>query len=179
MSTLSYILLCMLVRKPCSGYELKQYINLFWEAHHSQIYTALNKLHEQGYVSVETDAIHKQKKIYHLTPEGQLVVADWFQEETNVPTQRDEFLAKVYVIALFNQEQATSLLQDRRHHYQKTQKQYQHKMQEYDAITDSIEKQKNLGRYLILKRRLMVCATELEWCDWAQETLSQQYLTDL
>lgn len=172
MSTLSYILLCMLVRKPCSGYELKQYINLFWEAHHSQIYTALNKLHEQGYVSVETDAIHKQKKIYHLTPEGQLVVADWFQEETNVPTQRDEFLAKVYVIALFNQEQATSLLQDRRHHYQKTQKQYQHKMQEYDAITDSIEKQKNLGLYLILKRRLMVCATELEWCDWAQDILT-------
>ncbi|ASN12605.1 PadR family transcriptional regulator [Latilactobacillus sakei] len=172
MSTLSYILLCMLVRKPCSGYELKQYINLFWEAHHSQIYTALNKLHKQGYVSVETDAIHKQKKIYHLTPEGQLVVADWFQEETNVPTQRDEFLAKVYVIALFNQEQATSLLQDRRHHYQKTQKQYQHKMQEYDAITDSIEKQKNLGRYLILKRRLMVCATELEWCDWAQDILT-------
>ncbi|WP_436666985.1 PadR family transcriptional regulator [Latilactobacillus sakei] len=172
MSTLSYILLCMLVRKPCSGYELKQYINLFWEAHHSQIYTALNKLHEQGYVSVETDAIHKQKKIYYLTPEGQLVVADWFQEETNVPTQRDEFLAKVYVIALFNQEQATSLLQDRRHHYQKTQKQYQHKMQEYDAITDSIEKQKNLGRYLILKRRLMVCATELEWCDWAQDILT-------
>lgn len=172
MSTLSYILLCMLVRKPCSGYELKQYINLFWEAYHSQIYTALNKLHEQGYVSVETDAIHKQKKIYHLTPEGQLVVADWFQEETNVPTQRDEFLAKVYVIALFNQEQATSLLQDRRHHYQKTQKQYQHKMQEYDAITDSIEKQKNLGRYLILKRRLMVCATELEWCDWAQDILT-------
>nr|WP_237024061.1 PadR family transcriptional regulator [Latilactobacillus sakei] len=162
----------MLVRKPCSGYELKQYINLFWEAHHSQIYTALNKLHKQGYVSVETDAIHKQKKIYHLTPEGQLVVADWFQEETNVPTQRDEFLAKVYVIALFNQEQATSLLQDRRHHYQKTQKQYQHKMQEYDAITDSIEKQKNLGRYLILKRRLMVCATELEWCDWAQDILT-------
>nr|WP_241425003.1 PadR family transcriptional regulator [Latilactobacillus sakei] len=162
----------MLVRKPCSGYELKQYINLFWEAHHSQIYTALNKLHEQGYVSVETDAIHKQKKIYHLTPEGQLVVADWFQEETNVPTQRDEFLAKVYVIALFNQEQATSLLQDRRHHYQKTQKQYQHKMQEYDAITDSIEKQKNLGRYLILKRRLMVCTTELEWCDWAQDILT-------
>ena len=172
MSTLSYILLCMLVRKPCSGYELKQYINLFWEAHHSQIYTALNKLHEQGYVSVETDAIHKQKKIYHLTPEGQLVVADWFQEETNVPTQRDEFLAKVYVIALFNQEQATSLLQDRRHHYQKAQKQYQHKVQEYDAITDSIEKQKNLGRYLILKRRLMVCATELEWCDWAQDILT-------
>ncbi|MEW7096248.1 hypothetical protein ABC620_03645 [Latilactobacillus sakei] len=116
--------------------------------------------------------MHKQKKIYHLTPEGQLVVADWFQEETNVPTQRDEFLAKVYVIALFNQEQATSLLQDRRHHYQKTQKQYQHKMQEYDAITDSIEKQKNLGRYLILKRRLMVCATELEWCDWAQDILT-------
>ena len=97
MSTLSYILLCMLVRKPCSGYELKQYINLFWEAHHSQIYTALNKLHEQGYVSVETDAIHKQKKIYHLTPEGQLVVADWFQEETrlNKPNEPTHELNKM------------------------------------------------------------------------------------
>ena len=59
MNTLAYILLCVLLSKPRSGYELKQLITIFWEAHHSQIYTTLAKLDQ-----------HSQKKIYHLTDEG-------------------------------------------------------------------------------------------------------------
>ena len=52
MNTLAYILLCVLLSKPRSGYELKQLITIFWEAHHSQIYTTLAKLDQQGYVTV-------------------------------------------------------------------------------------------------------------------------------
>lgn len=173
MNTLSYILLCMLVRKPCSGYELKQYLTLFWESHHSQIYTTLGKLHEQGYVTVENDATHKQKKIYHLTETGKAIVAEWLVEENKAPSQRDEFLAKVYVIALMDHQQATELLQDRLQHYRKMVKKYEQKTEEYDAITDTIEKERNLGRYLILERRLIMCTAEVEWCVWAQSTIDR------
>lgn len=62
MNSLGYTLLSMLVRKPCSGYELKGYLELFWQAHHSQIYPLLNKLEKLGYVVYisENDPIHKK-----------------------------------------------------------------------------------------------------------------------
>jgi PadR family transcriptional regulator AphA len=52
MNTLSYVLLSVLLASPKSGYELKQLITVFWEAHHSQIYTTLANLNEKGYTSL-------------------------------------------------------------------------------------------------------------------------------
>ncbi len=63
MNTLAYILLCVLLSKPRSGYELKQLITIFWEAHHSQIYTTLAKLDQQGYVTVLDKDEHSQKDL--------------------------------------------------------------------------------------------------------------------
>ena len=60
MNTLAYIL-CVLLSKPRSGYELKQLITI-WEAHHSQIYTTLAKLDQQGYVTVLDKDEHSQKR---------------------------------------------------------------------------------------------------------------------
>ncbi|MGE5704989.1 MAG: PadR family transcriptional regulator, partial [Clostridia bacterium] len=37
----------MLSRKPCSGYELAQYLEVFWQAKHSQIYPLLSKLEQE------------------------------------------------------------------------------------------------------------------------------------
>ena len=70
-------------------------------------------------------------------------------------------------------QQATELLQDRLQHYRKMVKKYEQKTEEYDAITDTIEKERNLGRYLILERRLIMCTAEVEWCVWAQSTIDR------
>lgn len=63
----------------------------FWEAHHSQIYTTLAKLDQQGYVTVLDKDEHSQKKIYHLTDEGRALVEEWIKEETPAPTQKMNF----------------------------------------------------------------------------------------
>lgn len=64
LNTLSYVLLCMLARKSCTGYELKQYMELFWQAHHSQIYTVLGKMEAEGYVQFEADPDTTKKNLF-------------------------------------------------------------------------------------------------------------------
>lgn len=169
MNTLSYILLCMLVRKPCTGYELKQYLALFWEAHHSQIYTSLSKLLKEEYVRVENDEKHAQKKIYHLTEKGEKVVSIWIQEETNEPSQKDEFLAKMYVAAILEKDTVKGLLFERKQHQLKILKRNQEKQEQIDQITDPLERQKNFGRFLVIQRKIRMCKEELSWCQWAEE----------
>ena len=43
MNTLGYAILSTLVRKPCSGYELMQHLEVIWPAKHSQIYPLLSE----------------------------------------------------------------------------------------------------------------------------------------
>ncbi|OJG64765.1 hypothetical protein RV09_GL001383 [Enterococcus moraviensis] len=159
----------MLVRKPCTGYELKQYLALFWEAHHSQIYTSLSKLLKEEYVRVENDEKHAQKKIYHLTEKGEKVVSIWIQEETNEPSQKDEFLAKMYVAAILEKDTVRGLLFERKQHQLKILKRNQEKQEQIDQITDPLERQKNFGRFLVIQRKIRMCKEELSWCQWAEE----------
>lgn len=118
LNTLSYVLLCMLARKPCTGYELKQYMELFWQAHHSQIYTVLGKL--EARTTWNSKQTQKQrKKTYSLTQKGIEAVSEWVLEDTPEPINRDEFLAKIYVIALMDKSTVIQLFNDRRRHYKK------------------------------------------------------------
>ncbi|MEI5992743.1 PadR family transcriptional regulator [Candidatus Enterococcus mansonii] len=173
MNTLSYILLCMLVRKPCTGYELKQYLSLFWEAHHSQIYTSLAKLLTDEYVSVENDQHHSQKKIYHLTEKGEEIVNIWIQEETKDPSQKDEFLAKMYVASILDKDTVKGLLFERKQHHLKILKQNQQKQEQIDLLKDPVEQKKNFGRFLVVQRKIRMCEEELRWCHWAEEQVEQ------
>ncbi|KGL39172.1 PadR family transcriptional regulator [Listeria newyorkensis] len=172
MNTLSYVLLCMLARKSCTGYELKQYMELFWQAHHSQIYTVLGKMETEGYVQFEADP-DTTKKIYSLTKKGVQAVSEWVLEETAEPISRDEFLAKIYVIALMDKNTVAQLFNDRRRHYKKRATINKPKLEELEALqndpTRKEEWRNSFGRYLIVKRRDDVCAQELAWCDWAED----------
>ncbi len=91
MNTLAYILLCVLLSKPRSGYELKQLITIFWEAHHSQIYTTLAKLDKKGYITVLEIEEHSQKKIYTLTDEGRSLVEEWIKKKLLLLRKKTNF----------------------------------------------------------------------------------------
>ena len=82
MNTLAYILLCVLLSKPRSGYELKQLITIFWEAHHSQISTTLDKIEQQGYVTVvDKDEQYKKSMLFRHSTKQQLL--DCYSLENN------------------------------------------------------------------------------------------------
>lgn len=80
---LKYILLGFLSRRPRTGYELKSVMEQttmhFWHAYHSQIYTTLRKLEEDGLVVSELedgdDKLNRRR--YELTDAGRADLKQW------------------------------------------------------------------------------------------------------
>ncbi|EPH98453.1 transcriptional regulator, PadR family [Enterococcus faecalis 13-SD-W-01] len=159
MNTLSYVLLSVLLASPKSGYELKQLITVFWEAHHSQIYTTLANLNEKGYVTIQETSDSTQKKVYELTSEGQEIVHEWIKKESPTPTQRDEFLAKIYAFATLDQATVHGLLFTREQQLTKVMEKNQAKLAALDYRSKEV-----FGRYAVIQRRILLCEQEIKWC---------------
>lgn len=169
MNTISYVVLAMLVRAPLTGYELKRFLNLFWEAHHSQIYPTLKELRKQELIEI-VDIPDGKRKIYDITSTGKEVVKEWVFTKSHAPSQKDEFLAKVFTISALDRDTSKFLIMER--------KQYFHEqLNEYSKVLDGLndlngeDRRKNFGRELILERKIRLCKEELSWCDWAEEKI--------
>ncbi len=100
---LRYILLGFILYKPCTGYELKQFLDnstgYFWHAYHSQIYTTLGKLEAEGLIHSEvvggTD--HLTRRYYEITPQGREVVLNWANQPlTELPKIKEDLLVRVF-----------------------------------------------------------------------------------
>lgn len=115
MNKLSYGLLSLIAVEPCTGYDLTQRIQLFWNANHSQIYPLLAQLEEKGLVRFtlvpQTDK--PDKKVYTITPEGKDAVRQWITEPTDNPVVRDEFALKIFSLFLVDQPAVRSLLEEK------------------------------------------------------------------
>lgn len=173
MNTISYVVLAMLVRAPLTGYELKRFLNLFWEAHHSQIYPTLKELRKQELIEI-VEIPDGKRKIYDITPAGKELVKNWVFTKSHAPSQKDEFLAKVFTISALDRDTSKFLIMER--------KQYFHEqLKEYSEVVDSLsdlnkaERRKNFGRELILERKIRLCKEELSWCEWAEEKIETYF----
>ncbi|MDX2137397.1 MAG: PadR family transcriptional regulator [Chloroflexota bacterium] len=84
---LKYILLGFLNYGPLSGYDIKSLMDEstmhFWHAYHSQIYTTLRKLEEDGVVTseaLEDDEGKLNRRLYTITDKGQADLDRWLRE---------------------------------------------------------------------------------------------------
>ncbi|WP_181592876.1 PadR family transcriptional regulator [Paenibacillus sp. YN15] len=115
MNKLSYGLLSLIAVEPCTGYDLTQRIQLFWNANHSQIYPLLAQLEEGGYVRFtlvpQTDK--PDKKVYTITPEGMEAVRQWITGPTDYPVVRDEFALKIFSLFLVDKPSIKGLLEEK------------------------------------------------------------------
>ncbi|SHE94554.1 transcriptional regulator, PadR family [Seinonella peptonophila] len=178
MNSLAYALLAMVARKDCSGYELVQLLELFWQAKHSQVYPLLAKLEQKQYVAhrlVKQNG-RPDKKIYRLTEQGREILSAWIHEEPAVPVVRDEFLTKIYAIWLTSTKRARELLHERIQYFT-------------DMLTDRLLKIREMeerwsddlydphspqfGRYMILQRKTRLEQEEINWCHWVLERLKK------
>lgn len=173
MNTISYVVLAMLVRSPLTGYELKRFLNLFWEAHHSQIYPTLKELRKQELIEI-VDIPDGKRKIYDITPAGKKIVKEWVFSPSHTPSQKDEFLAKVFTMSALDRDTAKFLIMERQQYFHEQLNEYSDVLKTLDALSD-IERRKNFGRELILERKIRLCKEELEWCTWAEEKIEQYF----
>ncbi|GIP19826.1 PadR family transcriptional regulator [Paenibacillus sp. J22TS3] len=171
MNSLAYALLAMLVRKPCSGYELAEMLEVFWQAKHSQIYPLLAKLENDGYLTPENveQTGRPNKKLYHITDSGRDKLKAWMDKAPSVPVSRDEFLIKAYSISLTDSATANRLFEDRITYYKdkvyKREKLIQEMEAEYGPDLKNLEHQ-IFGRYIVHQRKLLMEQQEIAWCRW-------------
>ncbi|WP_035351818.1 PadR family transcriptional regulator [Fictibacillus gelatini] len=183
MNSLGYALLSMLVRKSCTGYELKQLLEVFWNAKHSQIYPLLSKLEEDEFVTyVHVEQTGKpDKKIYSITDKGRSLLQKWISNPPAPPVARDEFLIKAYAISLADVETGISLFQERLALYEE--KLAKRKVEiglmekEYGEKLEDI-KSNVFGRYILFKRKLLQEQEEINWCKWVLSYLEKEVKTN-
>ena len=104
---LKYILLGFLNYQPMTGYDLKRLIDSstghFWHAYHSQIYTTLRKMEQDGLLtSVIDDSDEKlERRIYQITNLGQSKLKQWLGKSlTQLPASKDSLLVRLFFSGL-------------------------------------------------------------------------------
>ncbi len=103
---IKFILLGFLNYQPMTGYDLKQTIDEtsahFWHAYHSQIYTTLRKMEEDGLVTsqfVQEDSA-PDRRIYTITASGKKAVRAWLDKTlTEMSPIKEELLVRLFFSA--------------------------------------------------------------------------------
>lgn len=174
MNTLGYAILSALGRKPCSGYELVQYLDALWPAKHSQIYPRLTRMEENGLLVYEQiEQIGKpNKKIYSITEKGRETLESWITETPSGSIVRDEFLIKINSVWLSDEESAKKLIHERIVNLERS-------ISLRATVIDEIEPKqevtmtKDFGRFLLFNRRNMLEKEEISWCRWVLQLLEK------
>jgi DNA-binding PadR family transcriptional regulator len=115
---LKYILLGFLNYHPMTGYDLKTVMEQstmhFWHAYHSQIYTTLRKLEDEGMVTSEEEAGDDKlnRRIYHLSDKGR---ADWQAWLNTAMTEQSPVKEELLVRIFFSAQRDPQALLDELH----------------------------------------------------------------
>jgi PadR family transcriptional regulator, regulatory protein AphA len=71
------------LRGPSTPYELKRAVgrsvSYFWPFPHSQLYVEPERLAAAGLLSRQTETSGRRRKLYSLTPEGELALKSWLR----------------------------------------------------------------------------------------------------
>lgn len=86
LSSTSYLVLGLIgLRGPSTPYELKRAVETsglvnFWPFPHSQLYDEPERLAGAGLLSEEREEDGRRRRVYHLTDEGRLALAEWTRQ---------------------------------------------------------------------------------------------------
>jgi len=99
--TIEYALLGLLSWRSLTGYDIKKMFAgstaLYWSGNNNQIYTTLVKLHKKELVSrkIEHQDDSPSRKVYSITPKGQVELKKWLLSEPQPPQLKNSFLIQL------------------------------------------------------------------------------------
>jgi PadR family transcriptional regulator AphA len=117
--SLQHLILGVLKYQPTSGYDLNKAFQVsvqhFWDTDQSQIYRALYKMLDLGWVAVEvieqSDA--PDKKLYRLTQAGWAELLRWLAAPMPMPALHEGWLGQLFFAAEISREERIGLLEAR------------------------------------------------------------------
>jgi DNA-binding PadR family transcriptional regulator len=176
--SLKHALLGFLNYAPMTGYELKQHfdrsIYYFWNANLSQIYPTLNRMKEEGLLTMEVEYQEDRpnRKVYHITDAGRAELQRWLREPADLPPVRSAFLIKVFFGGRLEKEEMLAQLRRQLALHQERLAIYQGAVRDgirQNAETTGLERE-SLFWGLTLD---MGIKYEEGWIEWCQETIEK------
>jgi DNA-binding PadR family transcriptional regulator len=166
-------ILGLLAQKPRHGYELRAVFEAVvggdanWDVKPAQIYTTLDRLEEAGLVERSSDlgeGEEPSRRVYSLTPQGDEVLREWFENGVTTEHQRDEFFVKLMVALASGEADPARLI--------KTQRALL--FQELHAVTtqrDEYDPQTELAQIMLTDKIIMHLEADLRWLDMVEVRL--------
>ncbi|MDJ0713744.1 MAG: PadR family transcriptional regulator [Prochloraceae cyanobacterium] len=180
---LKYILLGFLNYRSMTGYDLKRFIDgstaHFWHAYHSQIYTTLRKMEQDGLVtSVIDDSDEKlERRIYEITEQGESKLKQWLGKSlTELPPSKDSLLVRLFFSGSRNRSDVLNELRFQRQLHQQQLELYQQikpepSPSESQANSDSVDFNREAKFWrMTLENGL---AYEQMYLKWLDETIAK------
>ena len=176
--SLKHALLGFLSYQPMTGYDLKQHfdrsIYYFWNAKLSQIYPTLNRMREDGLLTMDVDYQEDRpnRKVYHITETGREEMHRWLQEPVDVAPVRDAFLIKMFFGGKLEVEEMLAQLRRHLTLHQEQLAAYQEKvrmvMQQNVEATGMVREGIFWGLTLEMGIRY-----EQGWIEWCEEAIGK------
>lgn len=117
--SLQHLILGVLKYGPLSGYDLNKAfqasVEHFWNTEQSQIYRALYRMHEAGWVEIEQVVQENlpSKKVYHLTEAGQKELQRWLATPLGLASIHEGWLGQLFFGVELQKDQLRRLLEKR------------------------------------------------------------------
>jgi len=136
--SLRHALLALVEAGAMTGYELAkrfdQSVAYVWYAQHSQIYTELRKLEQEGLVVAEEQPRGEKatKRAYALTAAGAAELRRWVGEVAELPALRDPAYVKATYLEYGSYRQARAQFRAHRAHYEALRDHYELHVEELE-----------------------------------------------
>ncbi|MGG5372302.1 PadR family transcriptional regulator [Enterococcus sp. AZ196] len=119
-----YLVIGMVLYEELTGYDIKKRIEVgvgnLLKASHGQLYPALKKLTDKGYLMMNMQMQgRRQKKYYIATDAGKTAFKEWLATPFDPNKDGDNYLVKLFLIGELPREIRTKRLQEYEFHIRK------------------------------------------------------------
>ncbi len=170
MRVLKYAILGLLNRQPMTGYDIGKEFNYelaeFWHAKHSQIYTELKKLHDEGLVTydIEISGDILEKKQYTITDAGKQDLIKWLHKDELIErTAKDVFRVRMYFSNNLDLESRIKLLESQQMQHKRRLNQLKKTSEQYPEVPP--HDSDRFGDFIVLENAIMREESILNWIE--------------
>jgi len=140
---IEYVVTGMVLRKPLTGYEIKQEIEAgignFYKSSYGNLYPALKKLTDKGYLTLtEQTQVDRLKKYYVATELGKAAFLEWLTSPIGTSSVTVPMLIRIYFFRELPEDLRRKQIQKYEAHVQKVLRVYRE--MEKHIVTESTEK---------------------------------------
>lgn len=167
-------LLGLIAQQPRYGYELRAAFTALaggpqnWDVTPAQIYTTLNRMLESGLIRVEPSPPDEpsEKRVYAITPSGQVELERWFREDVHSEPQQDEFYLKLMLARSLDFVDVSRLIQNQRSSLYR-------ELHRVTTQRQGLDSGSELAAILLMDKAVMHLEADLRWLDMVEARIDE------